>query len=91
MKKYTLALMIIGLLILRFNGKAQSAWKPTKNDAIVGLLQLVSGGADGLREHLLYHPNQLFQQHPDLNRQYWDSVYHGITPAGRHSQMLTMQ
>lgn len=45
----------------------------TKNDLWIMALQVIAGGADGMREQVLYHPNELFAQHPFLNRQWWDS------------------
>lgn len=44
-----------------------------KKDWIVYTAQFLSGFSDGIREQVLYHPNQLFEQFPNLNRQWWDS------------------
>lgn len=52
---------------------ASAQFKVTKNDALIAAFQFISGAADGLREEVLYHPNNLFEQHPNLNRQWWDS------------------
>ncbi len=61
------------MILLLFPFIVQCQWKPTKNDLIIGGVQIVAGTADGLREEILYHPNNLFRQHPNLNREYWDS------------------
>lgn len=44
-----------------------------KSDVILSGLQFIAGASDGIREQVLYHPNELFLQHPNLNRQWWDS------------------
>lgn len=41
--------------------------------AIICGLQYVSGFAQGLREQVLHHPNELFAMHPNLNHPFWDS------------------
>lgn len=64
--------LIFMLCLTTFCSQAQW-YKPTKNDIAIAAVQLLAGGADGLREEVLYHPNNLLRQHPNLNRQYWDS------------------
>jgi hypothetical protein len=44
-----------------------------KYDWIVYTSQYLAGAADGTREQVLYHPNQIFCLYPHLNRQWWDS------------------
>lgn len=44
----------------------------TKNDLLIGGAQLISGASDGVRDHVLHHPNELFRQFPNLNRDFWD-------------------
>ncbi len=61
------------IIILLFPLSVSAQWKPTKNDIGIVAAQLVAGAADGLREEILYHPNNLFEQHPNLNRGWWDS------------------
>jgi hypothetical protein len=36
-------------------------------------LQFTAGYAQGWREEVLYHPNALFKNHPNLNRSFWDN------------------
>jgi hypothetical protein len=43
-----------------------------KYDWIVYASQYLAGAADGTREQVLYHPNQMFCLYPRLNRQWWD-------------------
>ncbi len=84
MKKHIIAAL---LLAIGVPGQAQelaiimlppaaekvNPWKPTKNDLLLAGVQLLYGAADGTREEVLYHPNNLFRMHPELNRQWWDS------------------
>lgn len=65
--------MKLFLIILLLPLFSFSQWKPTKNDIWLSAAQLVAGAADGMREEVLYHPSNLFEQHPNLNRQWWDS------------------
>lgn len=68
-----IALILIGILCMCFN-KSKAQWYiPDKNDIAMCSVQFIAGGTDGLREQVLYHPNELFKQHPNLNRQYWDN------------------
>lgn len=57
------------LLFLPLFGRTQIL---TGNDLLVGSVQLVSGASDGVRDHVLYHPNELFRQYPNLNKSFWD-------------------
>lgn len=66
-------LIVLILLCMLFN-KSQAQWYiPDRNDIAMCSVQFLAGSADGLREQVLYHPNELFKRHPNLNRQYWDS------------------
>lgn len=70
--KNLLKLILIGILCMLFK-KSPAQFKITSNDLFLAGTQFIGGGLDGLREQVLYHPNELFKQHPNLNRQYWDS------------------
>lgn len=61
------------LMLLMQSLSAQPKWYHiSKNDLSIAGLQVISGHADGWREQVLYHPNELFRQYPGLNRQWWD-------------------
>lgn len=44
----------------------------SKKDIAPMTLSFTSGHLNGWREEVLYHPNQLFEQFPGLNRRFWD-------------------
>lgn len=44
----------------------------SKNTIITMTLETVAGYAQGWRDEVQYHPNQLFEQMPNLNRSFWD-------------------
>jgi len=44
----------------------------SKKDIAPMLLCMGAGYSTGLRDEVLYHPGQLFQQYPNLNRAFWD-------------------
>lgn len=58
----------IGVSTLEFKNRS----KLEINWLVTGL-QFIAGASDGIREQVLYHPNELFAQYPNLNRQWWDS------------------
>jgi hypothetical protein len=70
--KNLLKLILIGILCMLFK-KSPAQFKITSNDLFLAGTQFIGGGLDGVREQVLYHPNELFKQHQNLNRQYWDS------------------
>ena len=73
---YTRIALIIAFIIVSIIASAQNKWfRPLfeKNDWIVYTGQYFSGAADGTREEVLYHPIQMFDLYPNLNRQWWDS------------------
>lgn len=43
------------------------------NKFIICGLQFISGVANAIRSQVIFHPNELFTQHPNLNRAWWDS------------------
>lgn len=45
----------------------------TVNEGIVYALQFLAGAANGEHDRILYHPNQFFKDHPNLNMQWWDA------------------
>lgn len=47
------------------NCHAQNKWVACSSSYLAGV-------ADGCREQILYHPTQLFQEFPHLNRDWWD-------------------
>jgi hypothetical protein len=52
---------------------SQGKWyKITKNDWLVMSMEVGAGYSQGWREQTLYHPHQLFEQFPNLNRKFWD-------------------
>ena len=59
-----------------------------KNDWVIYTAQFIAGLADGVREEVLYHPNELFRTHPNLNRQYWDSRISWMNKNGRSKLFL---
>lgn len=64
---------VLLLLLLPFLSFGQDKWYSiTKNDAAVMALELAAGYGQGWRDEVLYHPNQLFKQYPNLNRRFWD-------------------
>lgn len=44
----------------------------TKKDIAPMALTFAAGYSTGWREEVIYHPNQLFRQYPNLNRKFWD-------------------
>lgn len=64
--------LIIILLSIPFLAFSQKWYNPTKNNLAIFGISILRGGADGQREEVLYHPNNLFKVNPHLNRQYWD-------------------
>ena len=44
----------------------------SKNDLLVMGIEIAAGYGQGWRDEVLYHPNQLFRQFPNLNRNFWD-------------------
>jgi hypothetical protein len=70
--KYELILVIS---IISLIASAQKKWyQPMfeKNDWVVYSAQVLTGISSGVREEVIYHPTQLFEMYPHLNRQWWD-------------------
>jgi len=44
----------------------------SKKDIAPMALTMGAGYSQGWREEVIYHPNQLFEQFPNLNRNFWD-------------------
>jgi hypothetical protein len=71
-RKYEL---IFGISIMSLIAPAQKKWyQPMfeKNDWVVYSAQYLTGISSGIREEVIYHPTQLFEMYPHLNRQWWD-------------------
>jgi hypothetical protein len=70
-----IALALLGLL--SFSARSQNTdknpWAFNKNDIAPMALQFTAGYAQGWREEVLYHPKELFEQFPNLNRNFWDN------------------
>lgn len=62
--------LLLIILLFSSNARAQTF---TRNDIGVMSAQMLAGYATGWREQVLYHPNELFKQYPNLNRKFWDS------------------
>ena len=45
----------------------------TKKDIAPMTLSFAAGHATGWRDVVIYHPNQLFEQFPNLNENFWDN------------------
>lgn len=67
----TLVLILIGILCLLMP-KAKGQKLFTKKDIAPMILTATAGYAQGWRDEVIYHPNQLFQKYPNLNRNFWD-------------------
>ena len=65
----TLILVIIGLLMMAFPAKCQKWYKLSTASTA---LSMAAGYSQGWRDEVQYHPNQLFNQFPNLNRNVWD-------------------
>jgi hypothetical protein len=61
------------IILLLLTNAAFAQFKITGNDAAIMGLQFTAGYAQGWREEVLYHPNALFINHPNLNRRFWDN------------------
>ena len=70
-----LAAFIICLFTFSF-ASAQTEKKKwyriSKNDLKIMAIEIGAGYAQGWRDEVQYHPNQLFKQMPNLNRRFWD-------------------
>jgi hypothetical protein len=67
--------LILAISIISLVASAQKKWyQPAfeKNDWVVYAAQYLTGVSSGVREEVIYHPTQLFQMYPNLNRQWWD-------------------
>lgn len=61
------------LLLFPLSLSAQKKWYSiSKNDLQVMAIEVGAGYAQGWRDEVIYHPNQLFKQMPNLNRRFWD-------------------
>ncbi|MEO5991288.1 MAG: hypothetical protein ABIP68_06595 [Ferruginibacter sp.] len=60
------------LLILPAGSFAQKWYSFSKNDVAIMGLEMGAGYAQGWKDEVTYHPNQLFKNHPGLNRNFWD-------------------
>ncbi len=60
------------LILLLFPLITSAQWKPTKRDITPALLSFAAGHIKGWHDEVTYHPNQLFQRFPNLNRRFWD-------------------
>lgn len=60
------------ILLFSFSAEAQKL-KVKRADLALGSVQFAAGIFRGIREQVLYHPNELFRQHPNLNTHWWDS------------------
>ena len=70
----TLGLILILIVLILLSFKSNAQYKVfSRNDIAVMSLQAVAGYAQGWREEVLYHPNALFRNYPNLNRSFWDS------------------
>jgi hypothetical protein len=66
-------IMLLLAIIITPPANAQKKWyKITGNDMAIMSLELTAGYAQGWRDEVQYHPNQLFKQMPNLNRSFWD-------------------
>ena len=69
MKKLTILLLFLPL----FASAQEKKWYTiTGNDIAVMSVELAVGYAQGWRDEVIYHPNQLFKRFPNLNRSFWD-------------------
>lgn len=73
MKFTVLALSVFLCLTARSQNTDKNPWAFNKNDIAPMALQLTAGYAQGWREEVLYHPKELFEQFPNLNRNFWDN------------------
>jgi hypothetical protein len=71
MKKLPILLLI--LLSVSNTGVCQKFKLLSKKDIIPAIAMVVAGYSTGVRDEVLYHPNQLFEQYPNLNRKFWDN------------------
>lgn len=61
------------LLCISLSASAQKKWyNISKNDIAIMSIEVAAGYAQGWRDEVQYHPNQLFKQMPNLNRRFWD-------------------
>jgi hypothetical protein len=58
------------LILLPFLSHGQRLF--TKKDIAPMIATAAAGYFTGWREEVLYHPNKLFKNHPNLNRKFWD-------------------
>ncbi len=58
--------------VLYCTADAQKGSWLKKSDIVPLILTAAAGYTTGVRDHVIYHPNQLFKQHPGLNRNFWD-------------------
>ena len=75
MKKPIVGMLLVLIILILLSTKKVKAQNKviSKNDVAVMMLQFGAGYAQGWREEVLYHPNALFRNHPNLNRSFWDS------------------
>jgi hypothetical protein len=65
--------LITLLLLTSLTTQGQKWFTVSKNDLWVMGLEVGAGYSQGWREEVLYHPHQLFNRFPDLNRKFWDA------------------
>lgn len=72
MKKVLTIVLILCCTLVR--AQEEKKWyQISSNTVAVMSLQVAGGYAEGWREEVLYHPNELFRRFPNLNRNFWDN------------------
>jgi hypothetical protein len=74
-----LYLIIISMNCFTAYGQSKYKWL-SKKDIAPMLLCMGAGYSAGIKDEISYHPNQLFQQYPNLSRKFWD-VRHQNPPT----------
>lgn len=70
---------LLFLLLMPIACPAQNKWF-SKKDIAPAALAVAAGYAQGWRDEVIYHPNQLFEQYPNVNRRFWD-IRHQDPPS----------
>lgn len=64
--------IILLSLPLALSAQEKNWYSITGNDIAVMSVEVAAGYAQGWRDEVIYHPNQLFKRFPNLNRNFWD-------------------
>lgn len=60
------------IVLLPLFSFGQSKFNLSGNEIAIMSCEFIAGNAQAWRDVVIYHPNQLFKQYPNLNRKFWD-------------------